>query len=285
MKQADYSKLSALEKLLAVVSMLRNQEYGCPWDLEQTISSLAAYTIEEVYEVVDAIETQDMVELEDELGDLLFQVVFYGQIAAEQGQFSFDDIAKAITHKLLRRHPHVFPDGEVSSFGRKPEITSSEVVVNWEAIKAAEREEKRSRGSLKGQQESPSLLDDVPRALPAVERARKLQKRAATAGFDWSDIKPVLSKLKEEIEEFEQALLQGEPERISDELGDIMFATINLARHAAVEPEVALRSSNRRFENRFKWIEAKLQSQGKQFKQTDLLELDALWDQAKQSGL
>jgi len=277
--------LTAIDRLIAIMTMLRDKQHGCPWDLEQTIKSLLPYTLEEVYEVADAIENNDLVELEDELGDLLFQVIFYAQIAKEQGAFDFQDIATAITDKLVRRHPHVFPDGDVEKFGIQQDISAQQVVVNWEAIKELEREEKRKKGGEQVAQEVESILDDLPRALPAMERARKLQKRAAQVGFDWAEIAPVLEKLKEEVAEFEEALASGDLERMSDELGDVLFATINLARHSKIEPEVALRSTNQRFETRFKWIEAALSQQDKVFKDANLEELDALWDQAKKTGL
>ncbi len=285
MIEESFSSKSAIQKLIALMAMLRDKKYGCPWDLEQTIISLVPHTLEEVYEVADAIENNDMVELEDELGDLLFQVVFYAQIADEQGHFDFEDIATAINNKLIRRHPHVFPSGDVSQYPIEQEITPDQVVINWDAIKETEREEKRRKSGIQANDKQLSLLDDVPRALPAIERARKLQKRAASVGFDWQEIEPVLNKLKEEIAEFEQAIKRADAEQISNELGDILFTTVNLARHSAVEPEIALRSSNRRFENRFKWIEASLLSQGKNFKDVELQELDLLWDQAKGSGL
>jgi ATP diphosphatase len=277
--------LTAIDRLIAIMTMLRDKQHGCPWDLEQTIKSLLPYTLEEVYEVADAIENNDLVELEDELGDLLFQVIFYAQIAKEQGAFDFQDIATAITDKLVRRHPHVFPDGDVEKFGIQQDISAQQVVVNWEAIKELEREEKRKKGGKQVAQEVESILDDLPRALPAMERARKLQKRAAQVGFDWAEIAPVLEKLKEEVAEFEEALASGDLERMSDELGDVLFATINLARHSKIEPEVALRSTNQRFETRFKWIEVALSQQDKVFKDANLEELDALWDQAKKTGL
>ena len=277
--------LTAIDRLIAIMTMLRDKQHGCPWDLEQTIKSLLPYTLEEVYEVADAIENNDLVELEDELGDLLFQVIFYAQIAKEQGAFDFQDIATAITDKLVRRHPHVFPDGDVEQFGIPQEIDAQQVVVNWEAIKEIEREEKRKKGGKQAVQGVESILDDVPRALPAMERARKLQKRAAQVGFDWAEIAPVLEKLKEEVAEFEEALASGDLERMSDELGDVLFATINLARHSKIEPEVALRSTNRRFETRFKWIEAALYKQGKVFKDAKLEELDVLWGQAKKTDV
>ncbi len=277
--------LTAIDRLIAIMTMLRDKQHGCPWDLEQTIKSLLPYTLEEVYEVADAIENNDLVELEDELGDLLFQVIFYSQIAKEQGAFDFQDIATAITDKLIRRHPHVFPGGDVEQFGISQELDAQQVVVNWEAIKEIERQEKRKKGGKQAVQGVESILDDVPRALPAMERARKLQKRAAQVGFDWAEVAPVLEKLKEEVVEFEEALASGDLERMSDELGDVLFATINLARHSKIEPEVALRSTNRRFETRFKWIEAALYKQGTVFKDAKLEELDALWGQAKKTGL
>jgi len=281
----DLEALTAIDRLIAIMTMLRDKQHGCPWDLEQTIKSLLPYTLEEVYEVADAIENNDLVELEDELGDLLFQVIFYAQIAKEQGAFDFQDIATAISDKLVRRHPHVFPAGDVEQFGIPQDISAQQVVVNWEAIKEIEREEKRKKGGSAAVEKNESILDDVPRALPAMERARKLQKRAAQVGFDWAEIAPVLNKLKEEIAEFEEALASGDHERMSDELGDVLFATINLARHSKIEPEVALRSTNRRFELRFKWIEVALSKQGKVFKDANLEELDALWNQAKSTGL
>ncbi len=283
--EKNFQSMPAIGKLIALMTMLRDKKHGCPWDLEQSISSLLPYTLEEVYEVADAIENDDMVELEDELGDLLFQVVFYAQIAKEQGLFDFDDIASAISDKLIRRHPHVFPDRDVDQYGKQQEISADQVIINWEAIKAEEREAKRLKSGRKVSNRAASILDDVPRALPAIERARKLQKRAASVGFDWRELKPVLDKLKEEIAEFEQALEQGESEAISNELGDILFTTVNLARHSKVEPEIALRSANRRFENRFKWIETTLHSQGRSLKDAVLDELDQLWEQAKANGL
>jgi ATP diphosphatase len=291
--ESEFTAKTAIENLLTLMTMLRDKDFGCPWDLQQTIASLVPYTLEEVYEVVDAIEKQDMLELEDELGDLLFQVVFYTQIAAEEGLFDFDDVANAITRKLIRRHPHVFPKGKQTNFGNKADISSDQVVVNWEAIKQQERQEKqRTRqtnqshsGDSESSEASNSILDDVPRALPALERARKLQKRAARVGFDWPEIEPVIAKLKEEVAELESGLREGDQQQISNELGDVLFAAVNLARHASVEPELALRSANQRFEDRFKWIESTLSSRGKTLSETNLEELDLLWDQAKQKGL
>ncbi len=285
MPSQSFADKTAIEQLRSLMQMLRDGQFGCPWDLKQTIQSLAPYTLEEAYEVVDAIEKQDMLELEDELGDLLFQVIFYAQIAAENGAFDFDDVAHAITNKLIRRHPHVFPDGDVERFGQKAELSADQVLVNWEVIKAEERAEKRRRGGKFDDSAMLSVLDDVPRALPAMERARKLQKRAATHGFDWDNIQPVLAKLKEEIEEFESAYANGDKGAQEREFGDILFAAVNLARHCKIEPEIALRGTNARFEARFKWIEAALREQNRSLKDADLRELDGLWEQAKGKGL
>jgi len=280
--------MSNIDSLIELMSKLRDPVQGCPWDLKQSITSLLPHTLEEVYEVADAIESGSMVELEDELGDLLFQIVFYAQLAREEGSFDFDDIAAGVTNKLLRRHPHVFPDGTLASFGETKELSAGQVVANWDAIKEIEREEKRQKLKLTGQEQidSPaSLLDDVPKALPAMERARKLQKRAANVGFDWKEIKPVLVKLKEEIAELEEAIVQGQTKEIEHELGDVLFASVNLARHAKVEPEIALRGCNSRFEARFRFIEKQLQIEETEFKNKSLEDLDHLWDLAKQSGL
>jgi ATP diphosphatase len=280
--------MSNIDSLIELMSKLRDPVQGCPWDLKQSITSLLPHTLEEVYEVADAIESGSMVELEDELGDLLFQIVFYAQLAREERSFDFDDIAAGVTNKLLRRHPHVFPDGTLASFGETKELSADQVVANWDAIKEIEREEKRQKLKLTGQEQidSPaSLLDDVPKALPAMERARKLQKRAASVGFDWKEIEPVLMKLKEEIAELEEAIVQGQTKEIEHELGDVLFASVNLARHVKVEPEIALRGCNSRFEARFRFIEKQLQIEETEFKNKSLEDLDHLWDLAKQSGL
>jgi len=292
LNEAEFIKRSAIEKLVALMVMLRDQKLGCPWDLEQTIESLVPYTLEEVYEVVDAIDKNDMVELKDELGDLLFQVVFYAQIACEEGLFTFDDVADSITTKLIRRHPHVFPDATIGSFGSKSYISSDQVVVNWEAIKQEEKIKKLQHRAQRGQTEKEdstdaiaSTLDDVPRSLPALERAYKLQKRAANTGFDWSDIAPVIEKLKEESAEFQSALETKNQQQIQAEIGDVLFTAVNLARHASVEPEIALRAANHRFEERFKWIESTLYSRDQTVNETNQEQLDELWEQAKGMGL
>ncbi len=280
--------MAKIESLIELMGKLRDPEFGCPWDLKQSIESLLPHTLEEVYEVADAIENGDRVELEDELGDLLFQVVFYAQLAKEEGAFDFDDVAAGVTRKLLRRHPHVFPDGSLASFGKPQELSPDQVLLNWDAIKEIERAEKQEKLKQMGMAPATtvaSLLDDVPRALPAMERARKLQKRAATVGFDWPELKPVLEKLKEEVQELEDAIAQANSADIEHELGDVLFATINLGRHVKIEPEVALRGCNSRFEARFRYIEEKLKESGQEIADASLEELDAFWDLAKQSGL
>ena len=286
MDKPKFESQSSIEKLVSLMTMLRDKDFGCPWDLEQSFVSLVPYTLEEVYEVVDAVEKKDMVELEDELGDLLFQVVFYAQIAKEQGFFKFDDVANGIINKLVRRHPHVFHEGKVTNFGNKPGISAAEVVINWEAIKDIEQAEKKSKYDGVKQSEQPaSILDDVPRASPALERAIKLQKRAARVGFDWDAIGPVLAKLKEEVTELEEAISHKDSDAMQSELGDVLFAAVNVARHTDMHPEVALRQSNSRFENRFKWIESSLAEQGKTVNEVDLTQLSQLWEQAKEKGL
>ena len=299
MRDAEKDQESSIEILLSVMRMLRDKNYGCPWDLEQSISSLASYTLEEVYEVMDAIENGDMVELEDELGDLLFQVVFYAQIANENSKFSFASIAETITEKLIRRHPHVFPGGELKNFGNPSVLSTNEVLVNWEAIKEIEREEKRQKKrdkkyssprqvsavDISVEEPIPSALDNVPRAMPAIIRAQQLQKKAAGQGFDWQSIEPVIAKVKEEVAELERALQQGDAKSIQHELGDILFTSVNLARHLDIEAEMSLRSANRRFEQRFKWIERELAGRGLRAKEVNLEELDSLWVRAKSSGL
>ena len=277
-----YEEKSAIEKLQVVMAMLRDKKYGCPWDLEQTLSSLIPHTIEEVYEVVDAIENNNLEEMVDELGDLLFQVAFYAQIASEEKLFNFEDVANAIVKKLLRRHPHVFPTGDVASFGQQSKISSDQVSINWDLIKLAEKELKVGKPydeSLKG------TFDGLPRSLPALQRSTKLQEQAAKVGFDWPEISGVISKLKEEVVELEQAVNEEDRAKIEAELGDVFFTAINLSRHAEVDAEKALRGANTRFEKRFSWIESELVRKGRLIEGETLQELNQLWDKAKQNGL
>jgi len=254
-----------LDRLLAIMARLRDPNGGCPWDLEQDFASIAPYTIEEAYEVADAITQGDMAALRDELGDLLFQVVFHARMAEEQGAFAFADVARAIAEKMERRHPHVFGEAEVR--------TAADQTVAWEATKAAER---AASGT------NPSVLDGVPVALPGLTRAVKLQKRAARVGFDWGDPGPVLDKLAEEALELKAELDAGAPKaQIEGEFGDILFVLANLARHLDIDPESAVRATNAKFERRFRQIEAWLQESGKTPEQSTLAEMDELWDRAK----
>ncbi len=253
-----------IEKLLQVMAALRDPQTGCPWDLEQNFSTIAPYTIEEAYEVADAIERGELRELRDELGDLLFQVVFHARLAEEQGLFGFADVVQAIVEKMVRRHPHVFADEEVADAEAQTRA--------WEAQKAKERETKG---------EVSSLLDGVTLGLPSLSRAEKLQKRAARAGFDWPQIDPVFNKVHEEIDEFRAELQAGDAQAVMNELGDLLFACVNLARHAGVNPEQALAAANRKFERRFRYLEQRLQQSGHSVEQCDPDTLDQLWEEAK----
>lgn len=250
--------------LLDVMAQLRAPEGGCPWDLEQTFETIAPYTIEEAYEVADAIERGALGELREELGDLLFQVVFHAQMAREAGAFDFDDVVAAICTKMVRRHPHVF--------GAATERSAEEQTVAWEALKAEERAEKGAKG----------LLDDVPTGLPGLTRAVKLQKRAARVGFDWSDARDVLAKVAEEAAELQEAVGSNDPDAIADEFGDLLFVMANLSRHLQVDPEAALRRANEKFTRRFAHIERSLAAQGRSCAEASLEEMEALWDDAKE---
>lgn len=263
-----------LEDLLHLMARLRDPQYGCPWDLKQNYASIVAHTIEEAYEVADTIERGDFEHLQGELGDLLFQVVYYSQLAREEGRFEFDGVVDSITRKLIRRHPHVFPTGELYAPVDTPSLSEAQVKSRWEEIKAEERAEK-------SQPEQLSLLDDVPAALPALSRAAKLQKRAATVGFDWPAALPVLDKVREELDEVLQAMADGDADALEDEIGDLLFAAVNLARHLKHDPEHALRRANRKFERRFRFIEQALRDSGRPIEDCNLDELDALWGEAK----
>jgi tetrapyrrole methylase family protein/MazG family protein/ATP diphosphatase len=252
-----------LDDLLEVMRRLRDPQTGCPWDREQTFASIAPYTIEESYEVADAIARHDMRDLKEELGDLLFQVVFHARMAEEMGLFDFDDVAAGMAEKLIRRHPHVF--GDVAH------RTAEEQTFAWEVQKAEERKAKDKGG----------VLDDVPVGLPALTRAAKLTKRAARVGFDWPSIGEVLDKLDEETRELKAEIAAGDVEKAQDELGDVLFVLANLARKLEVEPEEALRGTNAKFVRRFRSIETALKARGKTPDQSDLAEMDALWNAAK----
>jgi len=259
---------SEMDRLLDIMAKLRDPETGCPWDKVQTFETIAPYTIEEAYEVAEAIADGDMHGLQGELGDLLFQVVFYAQMSSEAGGYGFTDIARSISDKMIRRHPHVFAGASIESADAQ--------TAEWEAQKRAEREAKaKARGDL------PSVLHDVPAALPALARAVKLQKRAARVGFDWPDVSGVLDKMAEEIDELRIEIGAGNTEAIAEELGDVLFAWTNLARHQKIDPETALRSANAKFERRFRRIEDLLAAENRRPDDADLEELEALWSQAK----
>lgn len=271
-------KKSAIERLQEIMGMLRDKEHGCPWDLGQTLASLIPHTIEEVYEVADAIEKNDIDSIVDELGDLLFQVIFYAQIGNEEKIFNFEDVSNAIVHKLLRRHPHVFPTGDATSFGRGKKISADEVVTNWESIKLEEKKEKLGESN---SESSYSVLDNLPRALPALQNSVKLQKLAAKVGFDWPDTSDVLVKLKEEVVELQDAIRKNNKQEIESELGDVLFTAVNMARHMNVDPELALRGANGRFRKRFVWIENELGKNAECVSDKNFDELDQLWNEAK----
>ena len=258
-----------IDRLLDVMARLRDPEGGCPWDQEQTFETIAPYTIEEAYEVADAIARDDMAALREELGDLLLQVVYHAQMAGESGLFRFEDVARAIADKMIERHPHVFGSDDMESTAAQTHA--------WEAKKAAER---RNKAVAAGRR--PSVLDDLALALPALTRAGKLQSRAARIGFDWPTATPVLDKIEEEIKELRAELDAGSPtDRVADELGDLLFACVNLARHLDVDPEAALRRGNSKFERRFRRLEEMLASGGRKPDQATLEEMEALWVQAK----
>jgi len=268
--------MHSLNDLLQLMRDLRHPEHGCPWDLQQNHASIVPHTLEEAYEVADAIERKDTNDLKQELGDLLFQVVFYSQLSAEQKDFDFNDVVDAITRKLLRRHPHVFPDGTLSSAGvAELKLTEAEIKRNWETIKQQERREKTQY----------SITDDVPRALPALTRANKLQRRVAHVGFDWIETSEVIAKIREEVDELEEALANEDQVHIEEELGDLLFTCVNLARRKEISPEAALNGCNEKFVRRFKHIEQSAQRQGKELAEMTLEELDAGWDAAKEAGL
>lgn len=257
---------TALAQLLQLMATLRDPDKGCPWDRDQTFASIAPYTLEEAYEVADAIAREDFIELKSELGDLLFQVVFYCQMATEQGRFGFADVAQAMSDKLIRRHPHVFSDEQY--------VSHAELHRQWEQRKAEER-------ASKGVAAEPSLLDDVPVALPALARAQKIQKRAASGGFDWPDADAVMVKLHEELAELAAARASGNADAIEDEFGDLLFTCVNLARHLQLNAEASLRRATDKFSLRFRAVEQLARQQGVQLSELDDAALDQLWQSAK----
>lgn len=258
-----------ITRLLDIMAALRTPGTGCPWDLAQNFATIAPYTLEEAYEVADAIARGDLADLREELGDLLLQVVFHARMAEEEGAFAFPDVVEAITTKLIRRHPHVF--------GEARGMTPDGVNRLWERIKA---EEKAERAALRGDAPKGALAG-VPAALPALTRALKLQQKAGKVGFDWNDPKAVLAKIREEADEIEAAIDAGDPQEAGAETGDLLFAVVNLARHLDADPEAVLRATNRKFERRFGSIETRLEERGQAPGQASLAEMDALWNAAK----
>ena len=273
-----------ITRLLDIMAALREPETGCPWDVVQTFETIKPYTIEEAYEVADAIERNDPDDLCDELGDLLLQVVFHARIAEEAGLFSFGDVVEAITKKMIRRHPHVFAVSDAA--------TPEAVKLQWDEIKRQEKQERaarhaaRAKASGKPVAEDPKagFLGSVPRSFPALTEALKLQEQAAKVGFDWSEPEPILDKIEEEIGELREALKAGRPDKIADELGDLIFALANIGRHVKADPEQALRGTNTKFRERFGYIEKSLQANGETLQGATLERMEELWQEAKTKG-
>ncbi len=262
-----------ISRLIEIMAALRDPESGCAWDLRQTFATIAPYTLEEAYEVVDAIDRGDLADLKDELGDLLLQVVFHARMAEEAGAFAFPDVVEAITSKLIRRHPHVFGDARAS--------TPEEIRETWNAIKKEEKARRRAQSpEPKGEA---GILDDVPAPLPALLKAEKLTRRAASVGFDWPDSRQVIEKIREELAEVEAAISSGDKPMIAEEIGDLLFAVSNLARHCDVDAEGALRATNAKFIRRFRAIEAGLAARGRDVHSTSLDEMEELWADAKRA--
>ncbi|OBQ87497.1 MULTISPECIES: nucleoside triphosphate pyrophosphohydrolase [unclassified Mesorhizobium] len=265
-----------ISRLIEIMAALRAPKTGCPWDIEQNFSTIAPYTIEEAYEVADAIARGDFDDLREELGDLLLQVVYHAQMAQEIGEFAFGDVVEAITTKMIRRHPHVFGDEKARSAGMAKGM--------WEKIKAVEKADKRNARIARGldpEDHGKGYLDSVPVALPALTRALKLQEKAARVGFDWSEAAPILDKIEEEIGELREALVTGDAAPIKDEFGDMLFAVVNLGRHLRLDAEAALSGTNEKFRSRFHYVERELEASGRSLEQATLDEMETLWQQAK----
>lgn len=265
MNQYQYT----IDDLLYLMARLRDPQSGCPWDIKQDYASIAPSTLEEAYEVVDAIEKQDFVHLKEELGDLLFQVIFYSQIGKEEQRFEFAGVVSDLVAKLVRRHPHVFPDGTLSSRVGNRHTLPGDIKERWEAIKQQERDAKGKKG----------LLADVPLNLPALSRAAKLQKRAATVGFDWEDVYGPIAKVREELQEVEAELASENHAALEEEIGDLLFAAVNIARYMKIDPEQALRQANQKFEKRFSFIEENVEQS---LEATSITEMNRLWELSKQ---
>ncbi|MGF9561897.1 nucleoside triphosphate pyrophosphohydrolase [Neorhizobium sp. JUb45] len=264
-----------ISRLIEIMAALRNPETGCPWDIVQTYETIKPYTIEEAYEVADAIERKDMDDLCDELGDLLLQVVFHSRIAEEAGEFGFGDVVEAVTQKMIRRHPHVF--------ARSDADTPEAVKLQWDAIKKQEKRDRAERRAKRGITEDfkAGHLGGVQRSQPALTEALKLQEQAARVGFDWSEAEPILDKIEEEIGELREAMKAGKPESVSDELGDLIFALVNIGRHVGADPENALRGTNTKFRRRFNHIETSLEKRNETLEAASLEKMEELWQAAK----
>jgi ATP diphosphatase len=261
-----------ISRLLEIMAALRTPVTGCPWDLEQNFTTIAPYTIEEAYEIADAIARGDLDDLRDELGDLLLQVVYHARMAEEQNAFAFGDVVESVTRKMIRRHPHVFAD-------ENGVVTAGHVEGNWDRIKAEEKAERAARRPPEAS--PPSLLSSIKAGQPALTRAMDLQRKASSVGFDWNDPREVLRKIREEADEIEAELDRGDKEELAGETGDLLFAVVNLARHVDANPEMALRGANAKFEWRFGYIERALAARGRSLDGATLEEMDALWDEAK----
>jgi ATP diphosphatase len=270
-----------ISRLIEIMAALRHPETGCPWDVEQDFETIKPYTIEEAYEVADAIERRDMDDLCDELGDLLLQVVFHARMAEEAGEFSFGDVVEAITRKMIRRHPHVF--------ARSAADTPDAVKKQWDEIKQAEKRERAERRARRAHGPSPRVVEDfkegflgsVQRSFPALTEALKLQERAAKVGFDWSAPEPILDKIEEEVGELRAALAEGDRAKVSDELGDLIFAVVNIGRHVKADPEQALRGTNTKFRRRFNYIEETLRKEDETLEAATLERMEEIWQAAK----
>jgi len=270
-----------ISRLLEIMTALRTPKTGCPWDLEQDFKSIIPYTIEEAYEVADAIERNDMEDLRLELGDLLLQSVYHAQMASESGDFDFGDVVEGITTKMIRRHPHVFGTEDVSA---EQYSAAGMAKGTWEKIKAEEKSEQIEARKAKGlppKSIKTSILDDVPNTLPSLAVGVKLQQKASKVGFDWNDPKAVISKIREELDEVEAELKDNDKEKLTDEIGDVLFAMVNLARHLEIDPDTALRSTNQKFRKRFSYIEKNLTKSGEKIEDVDLDTMEGLWKRAK----
>lgn len=268
-----------IDRLLEIMAALRDPKTGCPWDVEQTSQSIAPYTLEEVYEVLDAIERDDMDDFREELGDLLLQVVFHARMAEEDGKFRFGDVVEAITRKMIRRHPHVFGDTEARNAGMAKG--------SWNRIKAEEKAERAERRAKLGLEtvEKTRYLDDIPNAFPALLRALKLQQKAAKVGFDWSEAEPIFDKITEETAELKEAMAAKDKAHIAEEYGDLLFAMVNLGRHLDIDAETALIAANDKFKRRFDFIETTLKEAGSSLEAAQLDDMETIWVEAKKNGL